>query len=168
MRRGWKQRATVRVMELALAGLVLVGLPGGRNAAADETSDTKDTVFGDGMTYIPPSDLTGWFFSPDDPAALQPSDPSQIWTSPENIATLNQWLQLATDLGGDSSVLQEMYGFGMISAPNAAAMTAGEELVAQVENAEVPEPAGFALLTGGLLVMGAAAGIRTWRRRRYA
>jgi hypothetical protein len=163
MRRFWKLTAPVWVV-----GLVLVWLPGERIAVADDVSDTNDTVFGDGMIYVPPADLTGWFFNPDDPVALPPSDPSQIWTSPGNIATLNQWLQLATDLGDDPSVLQEMYGFGMISAPNAAAVTAAEEVVAQVQNSGAPEPVGFALLAAGLLVMGVVAGMRTRRMGRYS
>ncbi len=166
MRRTWKLMATVWV-----PGLVLVWLLSGRIAVADETSttsDTNNTVFGDGMTYVPPSDLTGWFFNPDGPAALTPSDPSLIWTSPANIATLNEWLQLATDLGDDPSVLQEMDGLGMIGVPTAAAVTAAEQLVTQAENPGAPEPAGLALLAAGLLGIGAVAAARARRTRRYS
>ncbi len=148
---------------LLTAGLGLVWPPG---APADSVDDSDDTVFGSGMTYVPPADLTGWFFDPDAPAAFPVApDPSQPWTSAANIATLNYWLGLVSDLGDDSAALEQLYTAGMIDAPTAEALTYSQT---EAEDPGAPEPAGFALLGGGLLVIGIVAQERRRRIRRYS
>jgi hypothetical protein len=147
---------------LLTAGLVLVWPTGG---VADSIGDTDDTVFGSGMTYVPPADLTGWFFDSDAPPAFPVApDPSQPWTSAANIATLNYWLGVVSDLGDDPVALEQLYTAGMIDAPTAGALTYSQT---QAENPVAPEPAGAALLGAGLLVIGIVAEARRRRIRRY-
>jgi len=113
------------------------------------------------MTYVPPADLTGWFFNPGNPAAFpQAADASQQWTSPENVATLNYWLSVVSDIGGDPAVT------GAISAVSGQAFNGS---LAPAGEAGAPEPAVPALLAAGLLVLGAMAEVMRRRRirRRY-
>lgn len=134
-----------------------------RQAPADSLSDLEDSVWGSGMPYVPPSDLTGWFFDPDTAAAFpEAPDPSQPWTSPANIATLNYWLSLVTDMGDPTAMLDQVYLAGMIDAPTVQALDQAET------QAGAPEPAGLGLLAAGLLAMGAIVAARTRRLRRYS
>ena len=145
----------------AIVVLVIICLAGARVATADqitadEIPDTADSVWGSGMTYVPPSDLSSWFFDSSGPAALPESDPLQIWTSPVNIATLNEWLTLAEDLSGDPSLLQEMYAAGMIDASAVGGVAASRAPVDPAQGAQnqdsggVREPMSLWLVAGGL------------------
>jgi len=153
------------------AGIVLAWFLGPNVAAADSISGTVDTSApDDGTGDLPPADLSGWFFNLDPqlpfPTEPDPSQPdlSQAWTSPENIATLNYWLNLVTQLGDDPSLLAQLYGLGMISSPDRAAL-----MVSQVSNQEspsdVPEPATRRLFMEGLALLGLNATERARRLR---
>lgn len=142
-----------------VAMLLICKLLNPGSALADDIKNIDDTVFGDGMTYVPPADLTGWFFDPSGPAAdpVQ-SDPSQIWTSVANIATLNEWLSIVAGLGDDSASASN----GAVDGDALAlTQTVGEQTTQGSEAA--PEP-----LTAGLLIAGLAlvAGYAAVRMRR--
>jgi hypothetical protein len=108
------------------------------------------------MTYVPPADLTGWFFNPDGPAASpQAPDPSQPWTSQENIATLNAWLSVVSDFGNDPAL-------GVIGTVSGQLLA---DSLAPAGQAGAPEPAVLALLSAGLIVLGAMAEVRRRRIR---
>lgn len=90
------------------AALVLVWT---LRASADSMGDLNSTVWGSGMSYVPPADLTGWFFNSDGPpASAFPAapDPSLPWTSAANIATLNNWLGVAADPGDNPATLDRL------------------------------------------------------------
>jgi hypothetical protein len=106
------------------------------------------------------SGLTGWFFNPPQSSPSEP-DPSQAWTSPENIATLEYWLSVVVEIGNDPSLLAEFYGLGMISAPN---LATAQATLTNLENPQtpsnVPEPLTLALTGGGLAFLGLYAAKR--------
>jgi hypothetical protein len=112
------------------------------------------------MIYVPPADLTGWFFNSD---GFQPFpmdlDPSQPWTSADNLAALNYWLGVVPDFG------QSPDGSG-IGTPMDQALN---DSLISADEAGAPEPPGWRLFLAGLLLIGAMAEIRRRRiRRRYA
>jgi hypothetical protein len=153
------------------AGIVLVWLLGANMAAADSISETVDTSApDDGTGDWPPADLSGWFFSPD-PQLRFPTEPdpsqldlSQAWTSPENIATLNYWLSLVMELGGDPSLLAQLYGLGMISSSAPVALTVNQ-VSSQESPSDVPEPATLRFFIGALALLGLNATQRARRLR---
>jgi hypothetical protein len=157
---------------VGLAGFVVAWLFVANAAAADETAGIG-TVIDDGIGDLPPSDLTGWFFNPnpDQPFPPEP-DPSQPWTSPENLETINYWLSLVVDLGNDQFILSQMYGLGMISSPDLTPMQisqlilSNDQLIAQETAASTPEPVTLGLLGGGLALLGLYAAGRARRNRR--
>ena len=129
-------------------------------ATANSIAGLDSTVFGYGMTYVPPADLTGWFFNPDGPPPFSlPPDPSQPWTSPENIATLNYWLGVVSDLGADPATLEHASGTGITNLAQNGPPSA--------QDAGAPEPAAWELFPAGLLLIGAIEELRGRRRRRY-
>lgn len=143
-------------------------------ASADDSTPGDSSSVDDSTNDLPPAGLTGWFFTSDNPPAYPvETDPGEPWTSPENIATLNYWLSLVVELGDDPSLLQELYGLGMITAPDAAAVAAAETLVAQTlgayqeidtqDQGVVPEPAPAASLCGALVLLGLYAAARISR-----
>ena len=155
---------------LALALLVCSGV-----AAADWITTGGESTFDDGLGDLPPGGLTGWFFNPDAglPSPVE-TDPGQPWTSAANIETLNYWLSEVALLGDDPSLLYELYGLGMITAPNVAGLAATqtevndllEEYGGQPDPSGIPEPATASFLAGALVFLGIYAAIRTWRMRR--
>jgi hypothetical protein len=150
-----------------LTGLVLAWLVWANVAKADSISSVNGlevSSLDDGTGDSSDSGLTGWFFNPD-PQQSFPSepDPSQPWTSPENIATLEYWLSVVVEIGNDPSLLAEFYGLGMISSPNlgtAQATLAGLENTQQTTGS-VPEPLTLALTGGGLALLGLYASKRS-------
>lgn len=161
---------------VGLAGCVLACLFFANAAAADETEGSV-SVFDDGIANLPSSDLTGWFFNPD-PDVPFPSepDPSQPWTSPENLETINYWLGVVMDLDNDpsnaASILSQLYGFGMIDSPDLTSVQidqlilSNDELISQETTGTTPEPLTLGLLGGGLALMGLYAAGRARRIRR--
>ena len=154
-----------------LAGLAFAWLLCANTAAADTTggNDWMDTSTpDDGIGSLPGDGLDGWFFS-SDPDLPFPSeaDPSQPWTSAANIATLNYWLNLVTELGDDPSLLAELYGSGMISPPSLASAPVSQSIQAISEDAvgNVPEPTTSELLGAGLAFLGLYAAERPRRMR---
>jgi hypothetical protein len=152
-------------------GLLLLCFPCARVVTADMIGDAggsnfpfPDSMFGD----LPPSDLSGWFFSPGTqlPFPSQP-DPSQPWTSAENIATMNYWMALVSELGNDPSLLAQLQGLGMITTQVAATPPNSQvgSVSSQNSPADVPEPLTLALLGGGLLLFASYAGTRVRRIR---
>jgi len=138
-----------------LTGMALACLLCANVAAAGVISGTADTsALDDGTGDLPASDLSGWFFSldPQLPFPTEP-DPSQPWTSPENIATLNYWLSLVMELGDDPSLLVQLYGLGMISSPDPATRPASQVSTQQTPG-NVPEPVTMGLFMWGLAVLG--------------
>lgn len=113
---------------------------------------------------MPPGGLTGWFFTSDYPPPYPvETDPGEPWTSPENIATLDYWLSLVAELEYDPALVQELYGLGMISAPDSAAVAAAQTAVSETLQADqnpdqqnpggIPEPATGVLLSAGLVLL---------------
>jgi hypothetical protein len=159
---------------VGLAGLVVAWLFMANAAAADETAGS-DTVMDDGIGDLPASDLTGWFSNPNPDQPLPPDpDPSQPWTSPENLETINYWLSLVLDLGNDQFILSQMYGLGMISSPDltpaqiSQLILSNDQLISQELAASTPEPLTLELLGGGLAFLGLYAVGRGRRIRRGA
>ena len=160
---------------VCLAGIVFAWLLCANVAEADLISDTS-ALTGDNATGdLPPTDLNGWFFSLDsEPPFPTEPDPSQPWTSPANIATLNYWLSLVMELGDDPSLLTQLYGLGMISSPDPATPPVSQvsqvsqvsEVSTQEGPSDVPEPGTLGLFAGGLALLGLYAAERA-RRLRY-
>ena len=133
------------------AGLVLAWLLCANAAAADSIGypAVQDSSTPDPNIVLPTGGLNGWFFNPGDPQLPFPAapDPSQPWTSPENIATLYYWLTVVQEAGDDPALLQQLYGLGMISSPTGAAVS---DALASQNIGNVPEPATLWLFGGGL------------------
>lgn len=137
-------------------GLALAWSVGANVAKADTLSGLNGpdaSSLGDGSDD---SGLTGWFFNPSEP------DPSQAWTSPANIATLEYWLSVVVEIGDDPSLLEQFYGLGMISVPN---LATAQATLLELENSpqtvgNVPEPLALALMGGGLAFLALYAGKR--------
>jgi hypothetical protein len=148
------------------AGSVLIWLLGANLASADTISDTADTsALDDGTGDLPLTDLSGWFFNldPQLPFPAEP-DPSQSWTSPANIATLDYWLSVVSELGDDPSLLAQLYGLGMINSPDPAAVMVSE-VSTEESPSDVPEPGTPGLFIGGLALLGVYATQRARRLR---
>jgi len=154
---------------------VLAGLLCANVASGDSIIDIdglEASLTGDGTSDLPASDLNGWF-SASDPQQSFPEepDPSQPWTSPANIATLDYWLSLVLELGDDPSLLTQLYGLGMISSPDPSTPPVSQvSLVSQVSTqqsqGDVPEPVTLVLFAGGLALLGLYVAERG-RRARY-
>ena len=155
-------------MNLGLTGLVLVCLCA-NVAKADSISILTGYAMSSGVVSslddgIGDSDLNGWFFNPDPPPSFPSEpDPSQPWTSPENVATLEYWLSVVVEIGDDPSLLARLYGLGMIDSPN---LAIAEATLADLETSRqtagsVPEPLTLALIGGGLALMGLYAAKRS-------
>jgi hypothetical protein len=149
-----------------LAGMALGWLLCANAATADVTGDTNGpevSAIDDWTGGPPPTDLSGWFFSldPQQPFPTEP-DPSQPWTSPENIATMNYWLSLVTELGDDPSLLTPLYGLGMIGSPNS---TTPSQQTSEQGPSDVAEPVTQGLFGEGLALMGLYAAERCRRIR---
>ena len=153
------------------AGLVLTWLLFTNAARADGVTFVSAPVIDDGTGDLPPADLGGWFFNPDPDLPFPPEpDPSQPWTSPENLETINYWLSLVLDLGTDPSLLSQLYGLGMISSPDLTSAQIGQvilsndALISQETDSGTPEPATLGLLGGGLALLGLYGSRRLLRR----
>jgi hypothetical protein len=137
------------------------------NAVGQDVSDPDD-----GTGNLPPSDLSGWFFSLDRrPLASTPglseADFSQAWTSAQNIATLNYWLSLVMELGDDPTLIAGLDGLGMADSPASAKPQFDEPgpAVSHPSPGSVPEPVTAGLFAGGLLFLGLYAKKRARRTR---
>lgn len=156
-------------------GLFLCLFCGGVASADNITSSTNTST--DDTNDLPPAGLTGWFFTSNNPPPYPvETDPGEPWTSPENIATLDYWLNLVVETDGDPALLQELYGLGMISAPDAAAVATAETVVSQTLMSDqqtdgqtpgaVPEPPVLMLLGGSFVLLALFAAARhrlVWR-----
>src|ERR1700733_9123990 len=114
----------MNLRSIFLTGVVLAWLVCTNVAKADSIANISGqdlSSFDEGTDDSSDSGLSGWFFNPN-PEQSFPSepDPSQAWTSPDNIATLEYWLSLVVQLGDDPSLLTQLDGLGMISSPNLA------------------------------------------------
>jgi PEP-CTERM motif len=113
----------------------------------------------DAIEDLPPADIVGW---------LTTFDPSNQWTSADNIATMKLWLDVVEEIGADPSLLSTFSGFGEDSAETAAVyqwvaadMPAGTHSDTAPDS--TPEPATLGLL-GGALVMFALSSYVSLRR----
>jgi hypothetical protein len=151
-----------------LTGLVLGGVCANAAKADSISSLTGRAVSSVAVSSLDDgtgdSGLSGWFFNPDPPQSFPSEpDPSQPWTSPENIATLEYWLSLVVELGNDPSLLTQLYGLGMIGSPN---LASAQATLTTLENSQetpgnVPEPLTLALIGGGLAFLGLYAAKRS-------
>ena len=143
-------------------------------ALADDLTLSENSSIDGSANDLMPGGLTGWFFTSDNPPPYPvETDAGQPWTSPDNIATLDYWLSLVAELQYDPSLLQELYGLGMISAPDAAAVASAQTFVSQAAQADqptgledeggAPEPGTLGLLAGSLVLLGLSAAIGKWR-----
>lgn len=157
-----------------MTGLVLACLLFANAASADDTDSTANVSgIDDGMGDLPTSDLTGWFFNPDPDVTFPPEpDPSQPWTSPDNLATLNYYLEIVIDIGEDPSLLSELYGMGMIDSPDLTSaqisqlILSNDQTISQDTVGAVPEPVTWGLFGGGLALLGLYSAERARRIRR--
>ena len=164
---------------VGLAGLVLTWLLFANIAMANDVTAVSFSGFDDGTGDLPAADLGGWFFNPDPNLPFPPEpDPSQPWTSPENLATINYWLSLVTEwsigLDNDSSnaaaLLSQLYESGMISSPDLTPAQIGQvilsndALISKETDGSTPEPATLGLLGGGLALLGLYGSKRLLRR----
>ena len=87
----------------------------GQTASADILSGSVSSVT-DPASDLPPADLSGWFGN-GDPGFLfpMPVDPSQPWTSADNLATISAWQSLVAAAQGDPALLAQLVGMGMNS-----------------------------------------------------
>jgi hypothetical protein len=162
-----------RSISLWFAILLFAWLPCASIAHADMIGDdagkdisSPEFPFGD----LPASELGGWFFNPNSPPPF-PAQPdlSQPWTSAENIALMNYWLglvsqlELEAQLQNDPALLAQLYGLGMLSDPGAPQLSQLGTVNSQQNPSEVPEPLTMGLLVVGLLLVGSYAGARMRR-----
>jgi hypothetical protein len=107
-----------------------------------------------GADTLPPSDLSGWFFngSSDGLFPFFP-DPSQTWTSAENLATINSWASLVAATEGDPELLAQLVGLGMTGSPDPSVSPLNLSL-SQDSGGVTPEPALLGMLGGGIAVLG--------------
>lgn len=153
-----------------VAGVVIAWLWCANVAHADDMTSGSVSAIDDGIGDLPASDLNGWFFNPEPQFLMtaQP-DPSQPWTSAANIVTLDYWLSLVQELGDDPSLLQQLYGLGMISSPDLTSTQINQLIVSnqaqpsQPNSGVVPEPVTLELLGTGLALLGFYAAERARR-----
>ncbi len=129
------------------ASLLLAGLLLARAAAAD--SDVAPN-WQDTTPAVPAAQWNGWFFNSGSQPSPAPSDPSQPWTSAENIALINSWQSLAAE--GDEGWNAENLP---VPEDTEAAPSAQDPVL-------VPEPVTFTLVGSGLALLAVYA----FRRRR--
>ncbi len=140
-------------------------------AAANSVSGGGSILSG-GSPDVPDADLEGWFFNGNSdflfPTAI---DPSQPWTSADNLAIISAWEALIFEANGDPALLAELVGMGMTTSSNMntelsslmTGVSAQDSVGAQNTNiSNAPEPALLGLLGGGgtLLALIAAARVR--------
>ena len=148
---------------LWVAAFLIVYFTGANSAAADVVGSEWATD--DGGLGLPPSQMSGWFFNGNSdglfPAA---TDPSQPWTSAENLATLNAWASLVAAADGDPALLAQLIGLGMTGSTGQAAFEASL-VTSQQQTGEAPEPMLLGLLGGGAALLGFYAASRMRRMR---
>jgi hypothetical protein len=145
-------------------GLAVLGLLSGWMLCAGVASAGTIAVGGqtgssinDWINNTPPSDLSGFFDLGVNPFPSEP-DPSQIWTSQDNIATVDYWQSLVDQIALDPSILPTLYGLGMTSTSTSGAILASSSALVFS-----PEPVTAALFGGGLALLGFYARRRTHR-----
>lgn len=131
--------------------LLLTGLLAATTAFADTGSDDW---MNNGSTDLPPYQLTGWFFNPASNPFPNFADPSQQWTSQDNIDQINYWLSLLAQEYGNDPALASLG-----SDPNALALALTQSQVV------APEPVAMSLLGCSLAFMGIYAIRRTHVRQ---
>jgi hypothetical protein len=138
------------------------------NIAAANTvgGDVQDQSFDDWIVTIP-ADLSGFFELGKNPFPLETS-PGLPWTDPNNIATLNYWMSLISELGDNPSLLPDLYGLGMndgsggSTSPTVDVSATSLSSLSSTDVASTPEPVTGALLGAGLIPMAGYA----WRSSR--
>jgi hypothetical protein len=128
-------------------------------SAQTTSSDTDST------SDLPPADLSGWM-SNGDSGLLFPTvtDPSQPWTSADNLATIAAWDELIAATQGDPTLLAQLVGLGMnsmtVSQMNSLALAVSADSPVTInssalsdDSSAAPEPALLACLGGGLALL---------------
>jgi hypothetical protein len=90
----------------------------------------------------------------------------QLFTTDANAALYTNLLELITTLGGDDSMIEELFQPGAIFANDVDPLVVASALESSVESSSVPEPATMGLLGGALLLLCCYAFFRTGRINR--
>jgi hypothetical protein len=119
----------------------------------------------DAAPAAPASDLSGWFFNGDS-QFLFPAfpDPSQIWTSAENIALLNSWASLVGAAAEDPLALAQLTGLGMLNSTGVSGSQMNLSSAQQITEI-APEPDLLSFLGGGIALLGLFTASRMRVRR---
>ncbi len=143
------------------------------SAAANQLPDSA-TFFSEDATVLPAADLSGWF-SNGDSGFLFPvaSDPSQIWTSAESLATLSAWQNLIAGANGDPALLAGLSGLGMnnssggqlfnISLSLTGSGASNGSALQSVSISQAPEPALLGIWGTGMALLGLIAALHFTR-----
>ena len=145
--------------------MVICAIP----AAADTIANADATpllALDDGVADLPAAQMSGWFFN----SSPFYSDPSQIWTSAANLATMNYWSSLVAQLGEHPELLSGLYGLGMTDPQSPTAdllsqTTLSTQTNSQQAPAVVPEPATLGVLGLALGMLGLYVGARRHEQR---
>jgi hypothetical protein len=141
----YRKRSTFSQLAILIGIASIWALPGYANTVPDVYSGSPDAA-----ATLPPVELSGWFFDSSSPV-LFPDQPdlSQPWTSAENIALMNSWLNLVQQADGDPNALAQLVGLGA-DGPSTVSQTS---VSSSQQVSTAPEPALLGLLGSGVALL---------------
>jgi len=155
MNRSRNTQAFALLMVLGCAGLVC-----SQSAFGNSIAYAGDSPWQYSSTSLEDNGFSGWFYNSTAPF-LFPSqpDPSQPWTSAENIALMNAWLSLVTQAAGDPALLAQLNGLGMHDIADSFTFQSSLTYAGQIPDS-VPEPPLLGFLGSGLSLLVLLAFVR--------